>query len=99
MKLTKEQIDKVFEEAENQSDCVIALYRIVHPEFDKVEIFDDFPRVGTLAGNYIFDKAIAFDKRYHPNRGFPGGLWMNNGFSTDNTLKPWEAVQGKVTLA
>ena len=100
--LSKETIDKIFEQASRQEDVLAYLYTIglgllpsapfpntkdVRLVWDCVLSIDDWPRVSQTTSEYLFDKAIAFDKRLNPNV-LPGGFWMNGGFSISNTPLP-----------
>lgn len=78
--LSKESIDSVFKQATHQGEYVIGLYKLAIPEFDNVEKMEGFPEISVRTSDYIFDKAIEFDKLHHPGV-FSGGIWMNNGFS------------------
>lgn len=87
--LSKETIDKIFDEAKEQYDYTLALYRIAFPDYDSITSIDGHPQVSRTTGEYIFDKAIAFDKIHHPNV-INGGLWLNKGFSSsDSKMKDW----------
>ena len=88
-KLTKQKIDDIFQNAEIQSDYWFSLYRHVFPEWDNIESIDGHPRTSKNTSNYIFDKAIAFDKENHP-KVISGGLWMNSGFGSKDDMKDWE---------
>ena len=88
--LTKETIDKIFDKAKEQYDYTLALYRIAFPDYDSIISIDGHPQVSRSTGEYIFDKAIAFDKIQHPNV-VNGGLWLNKGFgSNDGSDKDWK---------
>lgn len=78
-KLSKEQIDKIFEESTDQVEAAIELYKIAFPNFEKLTSIDGHPQVSKVTNEYIFDKFIALDKQYHPTV-INGGLWMNKGF-------------------
>lgn len=86
--LTKQQIDTIFDEAEHQADYVIALYRCAFPNWDDIEKVNGYPSISKATNEYIFKKAIEFDKVNHP-QVLNGGLWLNNGFKTVETMKDW----------
>lgn len=88
MKLTKEQVDQVFEKAEHQEEAIIGLYKLVFPEWDNIASIAGFPYVGHGLSEYIWQKCIQFDKAHHPNV-MPGGMWLNNGWSTKDGLDGW----------
>ena len=89
--ITEEQIDELAKNAKHQSDIVIGLYKLVFPDFDKMESVGGFPKCSKETAEYIFMVCIDFDRTHHPDV-VNGGLWMNNGFSTLNNdgIKDWE---------
>ena len=99
--LTKKDIDLVFERVENieepdQSEYVLGLYREVYPFLDDIEGFVE-PKTSEEVSLYIFQKSMAFDKKYHPQIVI-GGAWMNRGFSTDRNITGWEVDQGEYRM-
>lgn len=90
--LKKEEIDKIFEEAADQSACV-ELYKLAFPDWDDITEIDGWPIVGEKAAWYIMGKFMEYDRKHHP-KVVEGGLWMKRGFSTyDNKnigIGPWE---------
>jgi hypothetical protein len=94
MKVTKEQIDEVFQEAKKQKDYVLGLYRLVHPDWDNIKEVTDFPKAGTAVSQYIWESVLEWDWKNVVT--FRGGAWLNSGFTTDNELDPWEIAPGKV---
>jgi len=97
--LTKEVIDQIFEEAEHQADYVIALYEIAYQPtlWDKIEKVKGWPKVSHTTNEYLFQKAIEFDKVHHPNV-VAGGAWMNSGFGSEEGMKDWIVAPSEVTL-
>ena len=87
--LTKEKIDEIFEQATEQVDYALALYKIAFPDFDDIKALGGHPKVSVETGRYIFDKAIAFDKEKHPDV-VNGGLWLNKGFSSSDDVRDWK---------
>jgi len=100
MKLSEAQIDKIFEEAKDQSDYIVGIYRLVFPDWDDIEAVNGWPTISKKTSEYIFDKAMEFDAKHHPDV-IMGGMWMNNGFSTldGEHLALWEVdiTTAKVT--
>jgi hypothetical protein len=92
--LTQKMIDDIFDDENNehQSSIVIKLYDIAIPGFSSpdstIEHVLGWPKVNRETNEYLFGKFRAFDLKNHPNV-FPSGLWLNNGFSTDETLESW----------
>ncbi len=91
VKLTKDMIDKLFDEGETCNDPAIGLYRLVILDLDKVAVVNHYPKVNRYTSDYIWKKVLEFDREKHPGC-IPGFLWMNKGFGTDDDLglKDWE---------
>lgn len=70
---------------DNQYNALMYLYHLIIPDTSKIFKLNGFPSVNDKTSTFIFKQMIDFDKIHHKNV-LPGGLWMNNGFSTDNTL-------------
>ncbi|KKM60562.1 hypothetical protein LCGC14_1540480 [marine sediment metagenome] len=87
--LTKQQIEEIFEQAENQANYLLKLYAAVVPEWDRVKALKGFVRCNPLTGSFILDLAMKFDRQHHPEV-MAGGAWMNSGFSTlGDDLPEW----------
>jgi len=96
--LTQEQIDEVFDNAKHQCEYVIGLYKLAFPlTWDMIQKVNGYPRVSKATNEYIFQKAIDFDKVHHPNV-MAGGAWMNNGFGGKDGIDDWFIVPCDVTL-
>ena len=95
--LSRETICAIFYEAKHQADYVIELYRHVYPNWDTIEKVDGYPTISKKTNEYIFARAIAFDKQSHPDV-LSGGLWLNNGFRTDETMDDWLVLPCEYTL-
>jgi hypothetical protein len=85
----KKQIDQVFEDARDQAEALIGIYKLFMPDYGEIEHISGFPRHGKKLSEYLWDKFIAFDQEHHPDV-MAGGAWMNSGFSTDATMMPWD---------
>ena len=83
------RLQKVFEQAEHQNSALIGLYKMLIPDWEKIDRLEGFPVVGREMWQYIANLFIDFDQCHHP-QCFKGGLWMNNGFSSSAKLGPWE---------
>lgn len=99
VKITKEEIDEIFANAENQADAVIELFKKVFPNWDDIISVNGYPTAGKEVSLYITQKSIEFDRLHHPDV-LGGGLWMNKGFSSlDNEdVDDWEVKPCDVTL-
>lgn len=89
IKITKEQIDNIFETAiKGSSDYVIDLYKIAFPDWNKIQKIEGYPTISKNTANYIMDKAIKFENNS------PFTVWFNVGFSTleaeNLQVKDWE---------
>ena len=98
MKLTKKKIDEIFKNAEHTYDYLIELYKLVYQkDWDRLKQLMEFPRCSEELWKYIADKAIQFDKKH--GSGFPGGLWLNNGFSVDHDITGFRVIPGKAEFS
>ncbi len=88
-KKLQHRLQQIFEQAEHQESALIGLYKMVIPDWDKLERLEGFPVVGQEMWRYIGNLFIHFDQEHHP-KVFNGGLWMNQGFSSNDELDGWE---------
>jgi len=86
--LPKTEIDAIFANAQNQSYYVMGLYNAAIDNFNQVEFVDFACSVNRVTSDYIWQKAIEFDKQHHPDV-VAGGAWMNRGFSIDKDIGDW----------
>jgi hypothetical protein len=96
MEISRVQVDEIFASSDHQADVLVKLYRLVYPDWDNIKKLHGWPKCGKALADYIAKAFMAFDRKHHP-KVMPGGLWMNNGFSTlDNDyLGPWEVDPSK----
>ena len=98
IKVTRKEINKIFDEAEHQADVAIGLYKLAFPDWDDITKVDGFPKVSKSMNKHIFRKFIEFDEKHHPNV-IKGGLWLNNGFSSlEADHLDWEIDVSQVIL-
>ncbi len=83
------RLQEVFEKAEHQNSALIGIYKLIMPEWDRIERLEGFPEMGQEMWRYICNLFIDFDQRHHPEV-FNGGIWVNQGFSSSDELGPWE---------
>ena len=95
MIISREDVDRCFDEAKHQRDYLENLYRLVFPEWDSIESIDGWPTSGKELAAYCCKKAVRFDAEHH--KCLAGGLWMNNGFSVygNDSLELWEVDRSK----
>ncbi|MBF0231264.1 MAG: hypothetical protein HQK63_17000 [Desulfamplus sp.] len=82
------KIDKIFEEATYQNECLVNIYKIIFPNWSRIDKIHGYPVVGCKLWLYICKKFIEFNAKHHPE--CTNGIWLNNGFSSSRTLKNWE---------
>ena len=97
MKLTEAQIDTCFEGKTQQSKCLIEIYKLVFPDWDRIIEVKDWPVCGEAMWKYICTKFMEFDKLHHPG-AVKGGMWLNNGFSSSKDVKDWEVNISEVVV-
>ena len=85
----QQYLQEIFEESEHQDSVIVKLYKMLFPDWDKIHRIEGFPTVGKALDAYIFNLFVAFDQEHHPSV-FNGGAWINQGFSTNESLEPWE---------
>ena len=85
----KEHIKSLFEKHENQGDVLIDIYKLTLPDWDRIDKITYSPKIGKKFWRWICQKFIEFDSVHHPEI-FKGGIWFNQGFSSDGNLSDWE---------
>jgi len=89
VKALQRQLQLVFENADHQDVALVGIYKLFIPDWEKIKQIEGFPTVGREMWKYICQLFIDFDQQHHPDV-FKGGIWLNNGFSSDGSLDPWE---------
>ena len=100
MYLPRELIDELFMhfiEAKKPGLLMESIYALVIPNWDKVKAVRGHPRCGVELWKHIGRRWIDHDIIYNrqqplAERITPGGAWIQNGFSADDTLFEWEAT-------
>jgi hypothetical protein len=97
MILSKQEIDKIFQENDHQADVLLTLFKRVFPDWEKIKMLDGYPLAGKEVHQYITESFVRFDKKHHP-KVLNGGLWMNKGFSVvgNEELGNWEVQRCRV---
>ena len=90
MTIKVEDVERVFREAQSASDYVVGLYKLVVPDWDDVEKLEGYVQVSQEMADKIMRLAMRWDRDH--GVGFPGGLWLNYGFSVDPDLKGGEVI-------
>jgi len=89
METFQHRLQAVFEQAEHQSSALIGLYKMLIPDWERIDRLEGYPVVGRGLWQYIANLFIDFDQRHHPQI-FNGGLWLNQGFSSSEEIGSWE---------
>ena len=85
----QQHLQEIFEESDHQNSVIVKLYKTLFPDWEKIQRIEGFPAVGKALDEYIFNLFIEFDREHHPEC-FNGGSWLNQGFSSNDRLEPWE---------
>lgn len=91
IKINRQHVQEVFETAKDQGDYLVAIYRLVFPDFDELL---NIP-VGSVCCSDSTWKDICrlcmdWDQKHVSS--LSGGAWLNYGFANDSdlTLKDFE---------
>ena len=84
--LNQDQVNKLFETKNHQQDILLSIYKMVFPDYDEIKKLHGYTAISENTNNHLFKQFIRFDKIHHPDV-MAGGLWMNNGFSTDHNIQ------------
>ena len=99
IRLSEAAVRACFEDGTSQGDVLIAVYRLVFPDWEDIERIDGWPTVNDTTWKAIARLFMDFDKEHHPDV-MAGGCWMNSGFSTVHgaKLRDWEVSLKSVTV-
>ncbi|WP_321492160.1 hypothetical protein [uncultured Desulfobacter sp.] len=86
MEIAKEQVDNIFKQSKNTEEALIALYKLILPDWEKIKTSKGFPLIGKEGWLYICKCFIRLSKP--TDNGFPG-LWLNSGFGSSDYLPMW----------
>lgn len=104
--LSEQAINKAFKEPWHPDDPekkphqavpFFRIWRMVFPDWDRIDHIDGWPSINEKAWKYISGCFVRFDKAYHPDV-VAGGLWMNNGFSSNDDLEDWYVDKSTCTV-
>lgn len=84
----QQYLQKIFDDSDHQDSVIVKLYRMLFPDWEKIQRIEGYPVIGQALWNYICNLFIEFDRQNHPGC-FKGGMWINNGFSSSDSLDPW----------
>ena len=89
IKKLQHRLQEIFEQAEHQSSALVGIYKLIIPDWERIERLEGYPVVGRGLWQYIANLFIDFDQCNHPQI-FNGGLWLNQGFSSSDEIGPWD---------
>lgn len=97
VELDVNEVKSLFERSSHQDDVLEGLYRMVIPEWDRIEyIVEGRPHIGEVGWRTIFSLFEEFDGKHHGDFVFPGYMWLGLGFLLDKELKAWEVDTSEV---
>jgi hypothetical protein len=70
----------LFVELDDQAEVLIALYKMIFPDWEDIEELQGWPAINNYTWEEIAFLFVEFDKIYHP-KVFAGGCWVNRGFT------------------
>ncbi len=99
VKLDPDAVTAIFRNTDRSGIAINELYRLVHPEIDRVARFDGYPTCNTATWRAICELVMEIDRRRNAQLPYDkqfmaGGAWMNCGFSTHDGLglALWEVI-------
>ncbi len=90
-------LQEIFEQAQSQEAVLISLYKMFIPDWERIERIEGYPVVGQGMWQYIANLFIHYDQNHHP-KVLNGGLWINQGFSSNEDLGAWEISMDKCNV-
>ena len=96
--LDPEAVKQIFAEAEDQGAYMVALYKLVLPNWDDIISINGWPSCNDRTWKAIARMAMDHDQKH--TSAFAGGCWMNKGFSTSHGehLTDWQVSLKGVTF-
>ena len=85
----KTYIQSIFNKHDHQKKVMVDLYKLVLPDWEKIEKIEGYPEAGWELSIYISELFMQFDRKHHPSC-MPGGAWLNTGFSVNRNLGAWQ---------
>lgn len=98
-RMTEAAVKACFENQTHQGAVLLALCRLVLPDWDNIDRVDGWPSVNDRTWKAIARLFMDFDKVHHPNV-MAGGGWLNSGFSTmhGTKLRDWEVSSQSIEI-
>lgn len=109
IKLDKDLVTQAVSKAGSEVEAIESVYKMVYPELDKLEKVgsDDHPwptcnqHTWTAIVKLFMDLTTGLNLKRDRNKGqMPGGVWLNNGFTTQggDQLADWYVMPVPVTM-
>lgn len=104
VQLSEETVQAALDGAESQADYIVRIYKLVFPDWDQIKRIDGWPAVTQRTWVRIGEMCVAWDKAHFPaddqalRACFPGGAWLNNGFTTAGGLAYFEVDLSTCTV-
>ena len=89
MQTLKTYILSIFSKHDHQKNIMVDLYKLVLPDWEKIETIEGYPEAGRELSIFISEQFIQFDRQHHPDC-MAGGAWINAGFSVNGNLDLWQ---------
>lgn len=111
IRLDPKAVEAAVKQADTESSALIAIYRMVYPNFDEIESVGGADLSWPACNEDTWKRICRFfsdltdrlnkDRRYD-KQVMPGGVWMNNGFTCHNDaakdLPDWWVIPAPVKL-
>lgn len=98
--LSEEKVRGIFSSNQKECDVLIALLKMVIPNWDEVEyILEGRPHMGAEGWHAVYDLFCQFNEEHPGETIFPGGLWLSMGFIKDESLGAWQVDSSDMKFA
>lgn len=103
IRLDPKAVESAVKEADTESSALIAIYRMVYPNWDDIESVGDDDQPWPACSETTWKRICRFFMDNPKTAGvMPGGIWLNNGFSCRYTgsdgLPDWWVMPAPVKL-
>lgn len=111
IRLDPKAVESAVKNADTESAALTAIYRMVYPNFDDIELVGDNDQPWPACSKTTWERICRFFQaltdrlnkgRRYDKQVMPGGVWLNNGFSCRYTetdgLPDWWVIPAPVKL-
>ena len=91
IKLTENDILRISEKSTDCMQYILNLYKFVFPDWDKIKNIEHWPAVNRKTALFIMDNATG-------NKHDFNMVWLNKGFSCDDTMPDWKVSTKKTKI-